>query len=141
MCAKQFISITAMFFLMNMMSAQDNLIASTSSTTSPTDFFNDFTSLDSDMRSSSEADEDVYFDVPEQVSHFDWKTQTFEIAEGKVKYSKAEVLDENTNETVKTVKLEKSNGTVDMSDVPSGAYYLILTSDNGQVHSEKILIL
>lgn len=141
MCAKQIISITAMFFLMNMMSAQDNLIASTSSTTSPTDFFNDFTSFDSDMRVSSEADEEVYFDVPEQVSHFDWKTKSFAISDSSVKYSKAEVLDENSNETIKVVKLLESNGNVDMSDVPSGAYYLILTSDDGKVHSEKILIL
>ena len=141
MCAKQFMSITAMFFLMNMMSAQDNLIASTSSTPNPTDFFNDFTSFDSDMRLSSEADEEVYFDVPEQVSRFDWKTQSFAIADGQVQYSKAEVLDEESNETIKVVKLQESNRTVDMSDVPSGAYYLILTSDDGKVHSEKILIL
>jgi len=140
MCAKQFISITAMFFMMNMVSAQDLLIASTSNT-SPTDFLNDYTSVESDSGIASEADTEVFYDVPVQVSHFNWRTKSLEITEGPIHYTNAEVLDEKSNETLKSVKLTKTKPNVDMSDVPSGSYYLILTSDDGKVHSEKILIL
>ncbi len=139
MCAKLFRCITVMFLFVNIASAQ-NLTADISSTVQ-SDFLTDFSSIDEEIIESSEASTEVYYDIPEQVSHFNWRTKSFDIAEGTVKYTQAELLDEDSNETVKTVKLSKSKSKVDMSDVPSGSYYLILSNDAGEVHSEKIVIL
>ena len=128
-----------MFLLTNVVLAQ-NLTADISST-SVSDYINDFTSLDDEVSKLKETSKDVYYDVPVQVAKFKWRTKTFEIAKEVTKYSKAELLDEFSNKTIKTVKLDEFNSSVDMNDVPSGSYYLILTNDAGEVYSEKILIL
>ncbi len=139
MCAKLFTSVTAMFFLVNFVSAQ-NLTADISSTIH-SDFQSDFSFVDNEVAEFSETNTEVFYDIPEQASHFNWRTKSFDITEGTVKYTQAELLDEDTNETVKTVELSKSNSKVDMSKVPSGSYYLILSNDAGDIHSEKIVIL
>lgn len=128
-----------MFLLVNVVSAQ-NLTADIS-ITSDSDFLTDVTSFDSESEDFYEESEDVYYDVPVQAAEFNWRTKSFHIASGAVEYNTAELLDEVTNKTVKTVKLTDSNRKVDMIDVPSGSYYLILTNDSGQVHSEKIVII
>ena len=58
-----------------------------------------------------------------------------------VKYTKAELLSKDTNETLQSLDMDKDSQSVDVSKVTSGTYYLILSNDEGKVFSEKIIIL
>ncbi len=138
MYTKLSISIISMFLLVNVVSAQD--FTADVSISSDLDYFNEYVSTDSEVSNLSVDTKDIYFDVPAQVSQFNTQTKLFSIANGTTKYSQAELLDKAGNKTIKTVELAESNRSMDMSDVPSGSYYMILTNDSGEVHSEKIII-
>lgn len=58
-----------------------------------------------------------------------------------VKYTKAELLSKDSNETMQSLDMNENSQSVDVSKVGSGTYYLILSNDEGKVFSEKIIIL
>jgi len=147
MCAKLFTSITAIFLLVNIVSAQENLYAGVSNTIQ--------SSLSSDYLSVPNSDlsveirvekldmepEAVYYPVPLQISFFDSASGSILIAEGEINYTNAELFSKSESATVKKVVLKDTNRIIDISDVTKGNYYLILTSDSGKVTSEKIVIM
>lgn len=69
------------------------------------------------------------------------EANTLYIIDKEQKYSRAELLNEETNKTVIKKKLTTADDAVDIKLVPPGSYYLILSHDNGDVYSEKIIIL
>jgi len=58
-----------------------------------------------------------------------------------VKYTKAELLNSTSNETVHTLQLNSSQSSVNIAEVASGTYFLILSNNAGDIFSEKLIIL
>jgi len=58
----------------------------------------------------------------------------------EVIYTKAELLSSETNKTVRTTNLDSDNKSVDLNNIDSGSYYLILSNEKGDVFSEKLII-
>ena len=136
---KLFLFFSVMVLAANFSFAQ-NLTASVN-ITSDLEYFNDLSMVETLTTDYGKIEEDQYYKIPAQVSKFDSRTKAFYISSEGSKYSKAEILEVTTNKTLKEVDLQVSKRKVDMSDIPSGSYYLILTNDSGAVHSEQIVIL
>lgn len=92
----------------------------------------------------SDANTPKYYDIPEEAVTFEMNPSNNQIniaVNNDIKYTKAELLSKESNTTVQTLKLKEDNKTVDVSSVDSGTYYLILSNEEGNVFSEKIIIL
>jgi len=136
MRVKLFLGSVAMIITTSLSMAQDLAI-----NTNQSDFFNDLSFEETVITDNIENKNDFDYEITEQVSKFDWRTKSFFISNGATKYSKAEILEVQSNKTVKEVDLNDSNRKVDMSNISAGSYYLILTNDSGEIHSEQIVIL
>lgn len=85
-----------------------------------------------------------YYDVPQKAVSFEMNLSTTSIdidINNDEKYTRAELLSKDSNETLQTQKLNENNQSLDLSQVSSGTYYLILSNDEGKVFSEKIIVL
>lgn len=85
-----------------------------------------------------------FYEIPVSAVHFEMDPTTNIIdidITNKVQYTKAELLSKDTNQTIQNLELNESNNSVDVSNVESGTYYIILSNDEGKVFSEKIIIL
>ena len=136
---KLFLAFSIIILVSNFSIAQ-NLTVSVN-ITSDSEYFNDLSMVETLNTDYGNVEEELYYKIPVQISKFDSRTQAFYISNEGSKYSKAEILEVTTNETLKEVDLKDSKRKVDMSDVPAGSYYLILSNESGAVHSEQIVIL
>lgn len=84
------------------------------------------------------------YNVPTSAVSIEMNTTTASIDidfNQNIRYTKAELLSKDTNETLQSLEMDKGNQSVDVSKVSSGTYYLILSNDEGKIFSEKIIIL
>ena len=138
MCVRLLTSIIGLFLFSSAVNAQ-NLVANTSNG-NDLNYVTDFPTVYIGLSDFDEADNGVYYDIPVQTAEYDSQSKTFIISKELSNYSYVELLEVVSNETVKSFRL-KGVDRVDMSDVSTGTYYLILTKESGEVHSEKIVVL
>ena len=83
-------------------------------------------------------------DIPESASHFQLNTLTNELninVNSEVVYTKAELLCKTTNTTVQSLQINGGKESVDLTNTNPGTYYMILSNENGDILSEKLIIL
>jgi len=93
--------------------------------------------------SASKKSTPKYYTVPESKVGFQMDPVSNLInidINNEVIYTKAELLSSETNKTVRTTNLDSDNKSVDLNNIDSGSYYLILSNEKGDVFSEKLII-
>ncbi len=58
-----------------------------------------------------------------------------------IKYTKIQIIKKGTGISVIKKKIDKGNNMIDMSNIESGKYILIMTNDERNLYSEEITIL
>ncbi len=84
------------------------------------------------------------YDIPSSASIFEMDMSSNELkvhSNSDVIYTTAEILNKDSNTTVQKVQIKGGVESIDLSDVATGSYYMILSNEKGDILSEKITIL
>lgn len=84
------------------------------------------------------------YDIPSSASIFEMDMSSNELkvhSNSDVIYTTAEILNKDSNTTVQKVQIKGGVESIDLSDVATGSYYMILSNKKGDILSEKITIL
>jgi len=128
-------------FAVNSFAQADNLLAS--NLTDGPSYFED-TMDDINTIDVSDVNTVKNYEIPVAAVSFEMNPSTNVIdidINNDVKYTKAELLSKDSNETVQSLNIDEDNQSVDISQINSGTYYLILSNEEGKVYSEKLIIL
>ena len=59
----------------------------------------------------------------------------------EIQYTEIQILEVASKDTVLKSTISEEEKYLDINDIPQGEYYFILSNDEGDIHSEKLLIL
>ena len=99
--------------------------------------------LDNEFEDFNNVSESESYDTPTNSSII--KMHTIGLLDinvnSNVKYTKAEILNKDSNLIVKSLPMNEGMKSINISELKPGSYYMILSNDSGDVFSEKIIIL
>ena len=94
-------------------------------------------------KSESSENEEIFFDISsvESISTFDPAHYTLNVASNdQIKYDYIQLTNTDTQEIVLEDKMSDKNYTINLNELATGKYMLIISNDSGNVKSEKLFV-